>query len=465
MTDGSLKSLRQRASLSLRNGDLEVALAAYLELETAEPTNPVWSQRCAQIHHRRDEPALEIAALERAAETAIDVGDIIVAIAFCKQILTLDPDHLATLDRIHLLYSTPDTADQVLPPITPGSDSEANDHGDSDAPLDEVLLTQMLPGASPDISSNPEESGIAEIPLTEVIPSGPPRDSGAHPEAGGARKQLLDTPLFGSLDAAAIRFLIRHVRLVQLGEGEVLFRQGDPADSLYVVADGAVIPIAEEEGRKRLAVLEAGAFFGEIGLMTNAPRNSTIEAMVDSQLLAIDRKTMWKLIRQRPEVLKVMVCFLRDRLVDRLIRTNPLFQAFPARQRPAVAKLFRFLEVRSGTPLIDQGRTAQNLFALLAGKVQVIKMDIDTDKVLAELGPGSIVGEMSLLNQSPAMAAVVTSSKCWVLALSRDRLMRLIERNPEAEQIITNLAHYRQSQNTRQAISPNDPPTPGRGTS
>ena len=49
-----------------------------------------------------------------------------------------------------------------------------------------------------------------------------------------------------------------------LEEDEVLFGQGDPADALYVVVDGAVVPIAEEGAPKKLASLETGALLGRM---------------------------------------------------------------------------------------------------------------------------------------------------------------------------------------------------------
>jgi CRP-like cAMP-binding protein len=165
---------------------------------------------------------------------------------------------------------------------------------------------------------------------------------------------------------------------------------------------------------------------------------------------------MWSLIRKHPAVLEVMLCFLRDRLVDRLIRTNPLFTTFPANQRASVAKQFRFLEVQAGASLIQQGRVSENLFALLAGSVQVIKMDIDSDKVLANLQPGSIFGEMSVLEEAPAIAGVVAQTKCWVLALSRERLLRLIADNPQAKTVIRDMAEDRESQNADRSKAPLD---------
>jgi signal-transduction protein with cAMP-binding, CBS, and nucleotidyltransferase domain len=95
-----------------------------------------------------------------------------------------------------------------------------------------------------------------------------------------------------------------------------------------------VVPIVEGSTRRKLAVLEEGDFFGEIGLVTDQPRNASIQALVDTQLLAIDREVMWKLIDEQPRLIGVLLCFLRDRLIDRLVRTSPVFQPF-ARSQPS----------------------------------------------------------------------------------------------------------------------------------
>ena len=127
-------------------------------------------------------------------------------------------------------------------------------------------------------------------------------------------------PLFGELDPSSLHTLIRKVRVVILEAGQVLFRQGDAANTLYVVVDGAVVPIAEGSRRRKLAVLERGEFFGEIGLMAKQPRNATIEALVPTKLLAIDRRVVRELIRNEPSVAKTILRFLRSRLIDRILR-------------------------------------------------------------------------------------------------------------------------------------------------
>ena len=141
------------------------------------------------------------------------------------------------------------------------------------------------------------------------------QEAEGHADAWGAslRGELANIPLFGDLDPDSLHTLIRNVRVVSLDARQVLFREGDPANSLYVIAEGAVVPIAEGGRRRKLAVLERGAFFGEIGLMTQRPRNATIESLVETNLLAIDRRLVRRLISGAPSVVGLAVPRQRTR--------------------------------------------------------------------------------------------------------------------------------------------------------
>jgi CRP-like cAMP-binding protein len=450
------QKLKQQASLALRGGDFAKALAIYEKLERLEPDNPLWPQRRADTYRELGNWSEEFDSLQRALELAIDASEVIQAIALCKQILELDPEHTETQERLHLLYSEPVPTAANAPPlpgsgrIGQGEDATPRDQSEL-PPLEEVRLARELPDALPDPDGDHDPNGISEIRLDDPEPA----RGAAGPRAAGIsqlQEQLRLTPLFGSLDAASLRRLIERVRLVRLAEGENLFRQGEPADCLYVVAEGAVVPIAEDEQRKKLAVLEAGSFFGEIGLVTNQPRNATIQALVSSKLLAIDRTTVWELIREDRNVLRVLVRFLRDRLIDRLARTSAFFTAFPSEKRASVAKLFRFLEAADGSVLIEQGRHSSELYAIVAGQARVVHAGRGGEKTLATLGPGDLFGEISLLEGEPPMASVVASGKCWLVALPEQRLQRLLGNNPGLRQVVADLVEAR-SRESRQSLA------------
>jgi signal-transduction protein with cAMP-binding, CBS, and nucleotidyltransferase domain len=73
--------------------------------------------------------------------------------------------------------------------------------------------------------------------------------------------------------------------------GEIIFRRGDSADRLYVINEGEVEVIQGGEGENEtiLARLGTGEYFGEMALLSNAPRNATIRAATDLEVLTIHR--------------------------------------------------------------------------------------------------------------------------------------------------------------------------------
>jgi putative ABC transport system ATP-binding protein len=72
---------------------------------------------------------------------------------------------------------------------------------------------------------------------------------------------------------------------VKLDAGDILFRQGNPSDLVYLVEEGEVEMVRElQDGEKRLAVIGPGNYFGELGPMLNLPRSATARAISASTL-------------------------------------------------------------------------------------------------------------------------------------------------------------------------------------
>jgi CRP-like cAMP-binding protein len=139
--------------------------------------------------------------------------------------------------------------------------------------------------------------------------------------------------------------------------------------------------------------------------------------------------------------------YLRDRLIDRLLRTSSFFTALPASERHAVAERFRFVEMADGAVLVRQGQPSSGLYALLSGRVQVIHSDGVGDKQLATLEPGDVFGEMSMLTGDDAMASCLSAGKCWALALSRNDFRELVAEEPVVREAVESLAEARRAAN------------------
>ena len=126
--------------------------------------------------------------------------------------------------------------------------------------------------------------------------------------------------IFGALDDAVRRDLEGELSWVYLQRDDVLFREGDTADALYVVLQGRLQVVHERAGRPLEVVTELGRGqpVGEIGIITGDVRSSTVRAIRDTELIRFSEQGFRSLLRQHPQAL---VPLMRT-LARRLQRTN-----------------------------------------------------------------------------------------------------------------------------------------------
>jgi MFS family permease len=113
--------------------------------------------------------------------------------------------------------------------------------------------------------------------------------------------RLLEHPIFGGLPVPRLEAVARQLTAVPIAEGEVIVRQGDPADRFYLVDSGSlrVTQFGEEEERT-LRDLGAGDVFGEIGLLRGVPRTATVTALTGGTLYALDGADFAELMGSGP---------------------------------------------------------------------------------------------------------------------------------------------------------------------
>ncbi|TCJ17170.1 cyclic nucleotide-binding domain-containing protein [Parasulfuritortus cantonensis] len=108
------------------------------------------------------------------------------------------------------------------------------------------------------------------------------------------------------LDAAQVAVLLEYTGRHRYGKGEALFRRGDPGDTLYLLLAGRIeirVPLGEGGRFKRLVVLRAGAFFGEMAILRGAPRSADAIATADgSEALSLHEGDMARLHREHPDI-------------------------------------------------------------------------------------------------------------------------------------------------------------------
>jgi CRP-like cAMP-binding protein len=185
----------------------------------------------------------------------------------------------------------------------------------------------------------PAELASLDRPLSTPVaePVRPPEPVDEDDLSAAAPDDLRAVPLFQSLSEDNLSSLAKTVARRRASTGDVLCREGEPGDEMYVVLSGTVtLYKAVGERETELGRLESGAYFGEMALIGDAPRSATIRATTELDYLAIDRDTLMEVIAAFPTVALQILRGYNERLADTTERLARL-SARPAPIRPGSA--------------------------------------------------------------------------------------------------------------------------------
>lgn len=176
------------------------------------------------------------------------------------------------------------------------------------------------------------------------------------------RDTLAASPLFVGLTPDAIDLLASQSTVQDIEGGEVLFREGEPAKTLFIVVSGRLRALLA--GGQVAGDIGRGEPIGEIGLLTGEPRSATVYAVRDSQLLCIRKDDLTQLIQQFPQALLEVT-----RVIIRRLRQNQHHSKLRA------ARSVRALALIPATPDIDTASIARALTAELSTRLSCAVLD------------------------------------------------------------------------------------------
>ena len=121
---------------------------------------------------------------------------------------------------------------------------------------------------------------------------------------------------FGVFDESFLQFMLKHLRWVHVKSGEVLFRQGDSRQTVYLVVSGRLRVLRQDElGETHvLGDMRRGETLGEMALITGEPRTATIVAVRDSVLVSLSRSGYEQVISSYPLVSMRVARFIIERI-------------------------------------------------------------------------------------------------------------------------------------------------------
>ena len=234
-------------------------------------------------------------------------------------------------------------------------------------------------------------------------------------------------------------------RKVQYDFGDVIVRQGDPADAFYILVTGRarVVKTSARGEEIPLNVLRPGSEFGESALLSGEPRTATVRCSSIVETLRLAREDFASLIAEFPQLKGYLETTQRYRTLHSFLYEFSNFGRLP---EPALNELIARLtpvEFTAGQRILTKGDPAGPMYVVRSGKVRVFDAGDNGSRALAFYREGGFFGELSILNGSPRAASAEAVTDCTLLALPPETLLDLRRQFPEFEKLLDErLAQY-----------------------
>lgn len=251
-------------------------------------------------------------------------------------------------------------------------------------------------------------------------------------------------PLFSELEKEGLKALISTFQMITVPAGEVVIEEGEEGAEAYIVARGELevrrMPTSavDDEDTETtvdatpitLARLTNGALFGEMALLSRAPRAASVVANRASILLVATRDALEIVAEKRGEIAVELAAHCRRRMVANLVRTSPVLLSVEPSERTALVERFETRVFEKGDKLIVEGQEASGLHLIASGEVAVVGHEDGEPVVITTLTAGDTAGEVALVLRRKPNADVVAVHPTVTLYLPKAEFLAIVRTHP-----------------------------------
>jgi cAMP-dependent protein kinase regulator len=261
--------------------------------------------------------------------------------------------------------------------------------------------------------------------------------------------------LFTALSDQEIDSLAAALREEQYAQGEFVIRQGDAGDKFYIIRHGvASVWQKTPDGTDKIVdKLGVGQYFGEVALISNAPRNASIRAETPLSVLSLKRNTFDHLVKK---------CINLGQQVNArvgyswLLRGMPIFDELSSDDIDHLASRLEVERYPPNTTIFREGDQGDKFYLVASGQLSITHQVDGREIEISRRGPGDYIGEIALIENRPRTATVTTLEETELLGLRAEYFQEVLASFLQVSKTLslTGSRRLRMSQQAEMELSP-----------
>jgi CRP-like cAMP-binding protein/Zn-dependent protease len=230
-----------------------------------------------------------------------------------------------------------------------------------------------------------------------------------------AARLIDDSAVFGDLPVPVLNDLAGRVRLLPLGRGQAVFRQGERAFDCYVVRSGVLEAVEQgPDGSfvRQLRILRRGDTFGELALLQGSVRTATVRATSPAEVFVIGKSAVDRLLADTAQLPGYATTWQQYADLAEL----PPFAHLDATRIADLAGRGSWVDVPPGEAVVVEGEPGDAFYVVANGQLTVD----ESGRVVRTLHAGDHFGEVALMLDVPRTATVRAATPARLFRLDRD---------------------------------------------
>lgn len=238
------------------------------------------------------------------------------------------------------------------------------------------------------------------------------------------RERKIPPPMlfFSALSKEEFENVLENFRLLSFHKGEMIMQEGEVPSSFYILVYGEV---GIFHGEKKISQLCAGSFIAQKSFFCQTPLRASVIALTEVEVFEVNDEEIASVMERYPAVKEAVEEIYRKHVLIPVLKAHPIFDGIPQEEIENLSSYFTFESIKEGETVIQEGEPGDALYLIRTGAFDVFKKVNDEFVHLAELGPGEIFGEISLVTGKKTTATVVAKVISSVMSLSRDGFLTI----------------------------------------